>query len=570
MTHAIKHQRRIDRRAFVIGSAAAGAGLALGFRLPSGFAVARAQNGAAEVNAWVVIRPDDSVVIRIARSEMGQGTLTGLAQLVAEELDCDWSKVTTEFPTPGENRARNRVWGDFSTGGSRGIRSSQDYVRKGGAAARLMLIAAAANAWSVPAGECSAANGVISHAGAGRKVSYGQVAEAAARLDPPKDVAIKPSKDWKIAGKSLQRLDTPDSLVGKTGYGIDVRLPGMLYAAIAACPVVGGKIKRYDEAKARGTRGVSRVMRLGDDTVAVVADSWWRAKTALDALAIVWDEGANAGVSSASIAAFLKEGLDAEQAFVGNATGDVRAALAGAAKIVEAVYSFPYRIHATLEPMNATALFTGERCQVWCPTQSAEHALAVAAAVSGLPIAQCEVYKTAIGGGFGRRGYSDYVAQAVAIARQMPGVPIKLLWSREEDTTHGRYHPITQCRMRGAFDVNKTLIGLHMRISGQSITAWDSPDRLQNGKDPRTFTDSQSRRCRGRVRLCGAEFADRPRHAQSADPARLVARRQRQSERVLCRELPRRAGARRRRRSARLPAQISQAEACRRAEGRGR
>jgi isoquinoline 1-oxidoreductase beta subunit len=476
-----------NRRSFMVGATAAGAGFALGC-LPSESDAAYAADGSPEVNAWVVIRPDETVVIRIMRSEMGQGSLTGLAQLVAEELDCDWSRVTTEFPTPGENLARNRVWGESNTTGSRAIRESHEYVRKGGATARMMLIQAAANAWNVQASECSAANGVITHQSSGRSVSYGKVADAAAKLTPPSDVALKSTKDWKIAGKPLKRLDTPDKLVGKTTYGIDVQLPGMLYAAISACPVFGGTLKSYDEAKARGMPGVKHVVRVGDDAVAVVADSWWRAKTALEALPVVWDEGKNAKVSSATIADFLKEGLDSDLAIVGNQAGDVQAALAGAAKVVEALYAFPYRIHATMEPMNATALYTSDRCEVWAPTQMAEDSLRAAAQAAGLPLEKCDLHKTFIGGGFGRRGApTDYVRQAVTVAKAMPGTPIKLLWSREEDTTHDSYHPISQCRMRAALDADNELIGLHMRIAGQSILATVNPARMQNGKDPLAF-----------------------------------------------------------------------------------
>ena len=302
---------KLNRRAFVIGTAAAGAGLALGLDLPfGGPTVVRAADGSPEVNAWVVIRPDDTVVIRIARSEMGQGTLTGLAQLVAEELECDWSKVTTEYPTPGQSVARKRVWGDFSTGGSRGIRATQEYVRKGGATARMMLIQAAANEWKVPASECTAANSVITHTPSGKTTTYGKVAEAAAKLEPPADVKLKDPKDWKIAGKPLKRLDTVDKTTGKMIYGIDVKLPGMLNAAIKDCPVFGGKLKSFDEAKVAGMKGVKKVVQVGDSAVAVVADTWWHAKTALDALPIVWDEGENAKVSSESIAKWLAEGLD--------------------------------------------------------------------------------------------------------------------------------------------------------------------------------------------------------------------------------------------------------------------
>ncbi|MGX1169921.1 isoquinoline 1-oxidoreductase beta subunit [Bradyrhizobium sp. USDA 372] len=480
---------RLNRRAFVIGTAAVGAGLAIGLDLPfGGPAVVRAADGSPEIGAWVVVRPDDTVVIRIARSEMGQGSLTGLAQLVAEELECDWTKVTTEYPTPGQSVARKRVWGDFSTGGSRGIRSSQDYVRKGGATARVMLIQAAADAWKAPASECKAENSVITHTPSGRTTTYGKVAEAAAKLTPPADVKLKDPKDWKLIGKGVNRLDTADKTTGAMVYGIDVKLPGMLNAAIKDCPVFGGKLKSFDEAKIAGMKGVKKVVKVGDTAVAVVADTWWHAKTALEALPIVWDEGDNAKVSSESIAKWLAEGLDNSQpAYVGNKNGDAKAAIAGAAKKVEAVYAYPYQNHATMEPMNATALYTADKCEVWCGTQNGEAAFAAVLEASGLPAEKCDVHKVMPGGGFGRRGQTDYVRQAVMIAKQMPGTPIKLLWSREEDMAHGRYHPITQCKMTGAFDANNNLIALHYRLSGQSILFSLRPEALQNGMDPAAF-----------------------------------------------------------------------------------
>src|SRR3989442_2791961 len=479
---------KLNRRSFVICSAAAGAGLALGLKIPFGASVVRAQDGSPEVNAWVVIRPDDTVVIRIARSEMGQGTLTGLAQMVAEELECDWSKVKTEYPTPGQSVKRKRAWGDFSTGGSRGIRDSHQYVREGGATARIMLIQAAANAWNVPASECSASNSVITHKPSGRKTTYGKVAEAAAKLTQPEKPTLKDPTEWKLIGKSVKRLDTIDKLTGKQVYGFDLKLPGMLNASIKDCPVFGGKVKSYEAAKVTGMPGVRHVVKVGDSAVAVVADTWWQAKTALDALPIVWDEGENAKVSSASIAAMLKEGLDADQAFVANQNGDVKAAIAGSAKKIEAVYAYPFQNHAPMEPMNATAKYTPDRCEVWVPTQNGEAAFAATLAASGLPADKCEVYKIHLGGGFGRRGaFHDYVTQAVLIAKQMPGTPVKLLWSREEDMTHGRYHPVMQCKLTGGFDPNNNLTGLHMRPSGHSILANLFPSRLQNGKDPLVF-----------------------------------------------------------------------------------
>ena len=479
----------LDRRTFIGGSAVAAGGLAVGMWLPL---TGRAQSPAVaafpdEVNAWVVIKPDDTVVIRIARSEMGQGSLTGLAQLVAEELDCDWARVTTEYPTPGTNLARNRVWGNFSTGGSRGIRESQDYVRKGGATARVMLVQAAANEWNVPATECTVANGVITHGASGRKTSYGKVAAAAAKLTPPAEVALKDPKTWKIAGKPVKRLDTAPKLTGAQLYGIDLKLPGMLSAAIKDCPIVGGKLKSYDVAAIQGRPGVKKVLRVGDTAVAVVADTWWRAKTALDALPIEWDEGPNAKLSSADIAATLKEGLDANEAFIGNESGNAKTALGAAARRIEAVYSYPYQNHATMEPMNSTARWTPERCEVWTPTQNGESALAATAEASGLPAAKCDVYKQLLGGGFGRRGQTDWIRQTVAIAKEMPGTPIKLVWTREEDMQHGFYHPITQCKLSAGLDAQGNVTAWHMRISGQSIVAGLFPANLQNGRDPVTF-----------------------------------------------------------------------------------
>ncbi|MFL4970774.1 MAG: molybdopterin cofactor-binding domain-containing protein [Xanthobacteraceae bacterium] len=480
---------QMNRRSFVVGSAAVGGGLALGLDIPFGGPQAiRAADGTPEVNAWVVIRPDETVVIRIARSEMGQGTLTGLAQLVAEELECDWSKVTTEYPTPGQNVARKRVWGSMSTGGSRGIRESHEYVRKGGAAARQMLLQAAANEWKVPVAECSAANGVITHKASNRTTTFGKVADAAGKLEPPKDVALKDPKDWKIIGKPLKRLDTAAKVTGEQVYGFDLKMPGMLNAAIKDCPVQGGKIKSFDAAQVKGMPGVKNVVQVGDSGVAVVADTWWQAKTALDALSIVWDEGESAKVSSATIAEWLKAGLDAQEVFVGNENGDAKAALASAARKVEAVYDYPYQNHAPMEPMNATAVYTADRCEVWCPTQDGEASFAAATAAAGLPAEKVEVNKLHLGGGFGRRGgFQDYVTQAVLIAKQMPGTPVKLLWSREEDMTHGRYHPVMQCKLTAGFDAGNNLTALHMRLSGQSILASVFPARLDKGKDPLTF-----------------------------------------------------------------------------------
>jgi isoquinoline 1-oxidoreductase beta subunit len=478
----------VTRRKFVVGSAAAGGGLALGMRVPFGFDPADAQGAEADINAWVVVRPDDTTVIRIARTEMGQGTLTGLCQLVAEELECDWSKVTTDSVTPGRNLARKRVWGEMGTGGSRGIRTSQDYVRKGGAAARIMLLQAAADEWKVPVGELTVAEGVITHAASKRSIRYGQVAAAAAKVTPPdpKSITLKDPKSWKIAGQPLKRLDTEPKLDGSKVYAIDVKLPGMLNAAVKQCPVYGGKLKSVDEAKVAGMPGVKKVVRIKDNAVAVVADTYYHAKTALAALPIEWDVGQNGSVDDASIAAHLKDGLDAEASNGGWGYGDAAKAIEGAAKKIEAVYSTPFLAHATMEPMNCTVRYTPDKAEAWVPTQNAEASLAALSEASGLPLNKCEVYRPDIGGGFGRRGGTqDYVHLAVAAAKDFPGVPVKMIWTREEDLTYDYFRPISQCKLSAGLDQDGKLVGLKIRLSGQSINAFLSPSLPVGGPKER-------------------------------------------------------------------------------------
>lgn len=489
-TNTRKAGTGLSRREFVVASGAVGGGLALGFGIPADGLAQGAAAAGTEVNAWVVIKPDDTCVIRMARSEMGQGTITGLAQLVAEELECDWRKVRYEYPTPGQNHARKRVWGEMGTGGSRGIRTSQDYVRRGGAAARQMLLQAAAEQWKVPVAELTVSDGVITHAASKRKISYGKIAEAAAKITPPdaKAITLKDPKDWKVAGKPVKRLDTADKLNGAKKYAIDLTLPGMLNAAIKAAPVHGTKIVSYDEAKIASMPGVRKIVKVDAVTVAVVADTWWQAKKALDALPIVYEETPNSKVSSASIAAHLKEGLAAGAGGVhaGASNGDVAKALEGAAKKISAVYSTPFLAHACMEPMNCTARYSAERAEVWVPTQNGEGSHAALSEASGLPLDKCEVHKMDLGGGFGRRGGTqDFVRQATSIAKQMPGIPIKMVWSREEDQLHDFYRPISMCAMEAGLDANGALTALRLRVSGQSINAWSNPGAIKDGKDDR-------------------------------------------------------------------------------------
>ena len=489
-----------SRRQFVVGSSAIATGLAIGFDL-SFMSSANAAMGTGttsmtplatpEIGVWVVVKPNDDVVVRIVRSEMGQGTITGLAQMVAEELECDWKRVNYEYPSPAESLKRKAVWGSYSTGGSRGIRTSEQYVRKGGAAARMMLIQAAANQWNVPASECVAANSVITHTPSGRKTTFGKVSVAAAQLPVPTEVPLKDPKEWKLIGKSVNRIDgMSDKVTGRQIYAIDLKMPGMLVANIKESPVFGGKVKSYDAAKAQSMKGVRKVVQVGDSAVAVVADTFWQAKTALDQVNIVWDNGANGDVSSASIKKMLEDGLNADDAFVHNTNGDVKSALSSASKKVEATYFYPFLNHATLEPQTATAKWTSDSCEAWVPTQDGEASLAAVIAASGLPAEKCNVYKVNLGGGFGRRGaFQDYTTQAVNIAKQMPGVPVKLIWTREEDMTQGRYHPVMMCKMTAAIDDKKNVTGLNMRLSGQSILATVRPAVVaaNKGKDPLAF-----------------------------------------------------------------------------------
>src|SRR5580704_4678 len=325
----------LSRRRLLTGMSAVGGGLALGFAIPFPATPATApsspapgqESESAEITAWIVIHPDNTVVIRVANSEMGQGAMTGLAMLVAEELECDWSTVRTELVAPAENLRRRELWGDLSTGASRSIAFSQLALRQAGAMAREMLIGAAAARWNVPAAECVARLSAVTHEASERTVTFGAVAADAARIAPPADIRLKKPGEWKLAGKPTRRLDVRDKITGQPIYAIDVRLPGMLYAAIVQCPIYGGRLKSVDQSSIAGCNGVRRLVRL-PDAVAVIADSWWRAQRAAAALQVDWDDCGNREVSSAGIADFVRDGLSTSRVQVGRADGDVAAALA--------------------------------------------------------------------------------------------------------------------------------------------------------------------------------------------------------------------------------------------------
>jgi isoquinoline 1-oxidoreductase beta subunit len=468
--------RKLNRRAFLVRSALAGGGLLLGFHLPAVRKLAAAEAAAApdtgqpaEVNAWIVIQPDDSVLIRVARSEMGQGVFTALPMLVAEELACDWSRVRAEYAAANANLRRDNVYGSMSTGGSRSVRGSQEYLRTAGAVARELLVGAAARRWGVPAGECTAANSVITHTPSGRTLGFGAVAAEAAALEPPQSVFLKEPEEWQLLGTPVARLDVPDKIAGKPVFGTDVEVPGMLHAAIHACPVFGGKLKQFDAAAIEKRPGVVRVLGL-DAAVAVVAESWWQAQQALLDLPVTWDEAGNGQVDDAAIRANLAAGLDVDNAIAMAEQGKPEAALQAAERRIEATFYAPYLAHATMEPMTCTAAVHDDgRVEVWVPTQNASASLEAAARTAGVDPLKVEVHNTQLGGGFGRRGTSqDFTEQAVRIAMAI-GRPVKLMWSRAEDMQHDFYRPASMARLQAGLDGKGRLTTLTARVSAPSI-----------------------------------------------------------------------------------------------------
>lgn len=479
-----EHLGSTSRRGFLKGSSALAGSFVFGFSFPMASS-ALAKSPSPEVNAWVLVQPDDKVIVRIARIEMGQGSLTGLAQLVAEELDCNWDNVSYELVKPGVNAVRENAWGNQATGGSTAIRGSQDYVRRGGATARAMLLQAAANKWQVVASECTVTKGVITHKASGKTATYGQVAGAASELTPPEEVTLKDPSTWTIIGRPVKRIDTSDKLNGSLIYGVDFSLPNMLIALPKACPVHGGKLKSFDAAAAKKMAGIKDVIKVDDETLAVIADTFWRAKKALDALSIEWDYGENAKVSSATIAEKLREGFTRDADYVGNKVGDAPQALASAERVIEADYSYPYQNHAPMEPICTTVRWRKNGCEMWGPTQVPEAALATLSQAAELPPEVCEVHTMRIGGSFGRRLSTEYVRTAALIAKRYPDTPIKLMWTREEDMAQGRFHPVTRCRLRAALSADGEVEALHVRLSGQSILAYVNDKAIDSTKgDP--------------------------------------------------------------------------------------
>ena len=467
----------MNRRLFLQVNTASAAALSLGFLWPQ---TSMASNPT-EVNAWIEINADESVVIRYARTEMGQGSRTSAPMLIAEELEVDWKKVRVMDVPAHENLRRKRAYGDMASVGSRTIRMSQEYLRKAGAAARIMLIEVAAQRWNVAPGECKAVLGQVIHSASGKKLSYGQLAADAAKLTPPKDIPLKDPKTWTIAGKPLPRIDITDIVTGKIRYGVDVQLPGMLHAAIAQSPVFGGKAKSVDSSKIDNRRGIVKVINLGE-FVAVVADNWWRAKEALRDVSIEWDNGKNGAVNSAGLMQYYRDGLTQSEQAVARNDGNTLAALASA-KVIEADYYTPYLAHATMEPMVCTAMLDGDKLDIWASTQNPESTLTAAASTAEVAQENVRVFAMQMGGGLGRKSPQDFTRQAVAIAMQLPGKPVKLMWSREEDMQHDLYRPASLVRVRAGVDDSGKPQAIHIRVSAPSLFSQLLRMPLQNGVD---------------------------------------------------------------------------------------
>ncbi len=482
----MKMSNSVSRRQFLLASAAVGGGLALGFTLPEGKLQAATAPAAKRINIWVEVAPDDSVTIKYARSEMGQGSMTSAPQIVADELDANWEQVHIIYVDVHEHLLMNKAWGSMQTVGSQTIRNSQSYLRQAGATARAMLVAAAAQMWKVPASEISVHNGIVAHAASKHQSGFGALAALAATLPVPKDVPVKDPQDWHIIGQSKPRVDIPASVNGSQVYGIDVSLPGMVYAAIAQSPVFGGKARAFSADTARKQRGVIDIFAIEDGaSVVVVADNWWRAQQALAQVQIDWDEQGNGKVDDAGIRQFFTAGLTADDAApLANNKGDVDMALAGASKVLEAEYFTPYLSHSPMEPMGATVQIGAEQVQVWASTQSADGLASEVAAALKLKPDTIIVHRVQAGGGFGRRGSGDFARQAALIAARLPqGTPVKLLWSREQDTQHGMYRPLAMYKLKGALDANNNVIAWQTRIASGSLMSQRIGAPLAKGVD---------------------------------------------------------------------------------------
>ncbi|MCL2428927.1 MAG: molybdopterin-dependent oxidoreductase, partial [Alphaproteobacteria bacterium] len=481
----------LSRRKFLVTGVTAGGGLAVGISaLPrlAGAATVSAtpwdQDGAAanELDAWIAIDPDDSVLIRYQRAEMGQGSMTALVMCVAEELQCDWSKVKTEYASPNRSVREHNVYGNQASVGSQTVRQSRALMQQIGANARERLIHAAAARWQVPAGECAAAMGVVTHKPSGRSARFGALAGDAARIKLNAAPAIKEPAQYTLIGQPTKRVDVPLKVNGAAIYGIDVKVPQMLYAAIESCPVPTGKLLSVDDSPAAGMLGIVKVVKL-PDAVAVVADRYWRARQALAKLQPEWGTGALATTDSAQFSTAYRAAVETPGA-VARDNGDTGHAIGGAATRLDAVYEVPYLAHATMEPLNATAYWQADRFDIWVGTQMANNTLKALAGILKLKPEQVHVHNAFLGGGFGRRGGIDEGLQAAFVSRAV-GKPVKLIWSREQDIRHDRYRPMAVIKLQAGLDSGGKPVGLFARTAvGSLFRGMGMGKMVKNGVEP--------------------------------------------------------------------------------------
>jgi|HubBroStandDraft_1064217.scaffolds.fasta_scaffold00053_48 isoquinoline 1-oxidoreductase beta subunit len=476
----------VGRRHFLRTGLTAAGGFAIGVAVPGWAAAAMIDAepwdrplaaGGTEIGVWIVIMPDDSIIIRVAKSEMGQGVTTALPMIVAEELGCDWTRVKAEYASANHNFRADGPFGSMATGGSQSIRTSREPLQQAGASARVRLIMAAAERWQVPDAECQAKDSKVSHAPSGRSLNFGDLAAAAAVIHLEREPEIKTPDQFTLIGQPLARLDSLVKVTGQAEFGIDIRMPDLVYAAVAACPVPGGSVQSYDADKVTGRRGVIAVVPVPNG-VAVVADRFWRAQQALAALPIEWDYGVGAGTSSEQFRRDYRAALDGE-AVLARDDRDVDKELASG-KVTEALYETPHLAHAAMEPLNCTARYTKHRLDIWMGTQNAFGTLQQAAKLAGLKSEQVYLHNCFLGGGFGRRSVNDEMVQAVTVAKAI-GKPVKLIWTREEDMRQDRFRPQAAIRMKAAFGPDKLPSVLNIRTAVGSIDRSLGRDQVTRG-----------------------------------------------------------------------------------------
>jgi len=482
----------LTRRHFILTSATAAGGFAIGIGLAPHLADAvtvapkpwdESATSPHDIDAWIAIDPDDSILIRYQRSEMGQGSMTALPMIIAEELQCDWSKVRVEYASPNRNLRENNVYGDMSSVGSHSVRDSHVKMQQVGASARARLIAAAAAQWNVAPGECTAAKSVVSHTASGRTARYGELAPAAAKITLAAEPAIKTPEQYTFIGKPQPRIDVPHKINGAAQYAIDTKLPDMVFAAIVACPVPGGTLASVDDAPLKGAPGIVQVVRLKNAVAVVATGSFWRAKQALAKLHPEWNVGEAGTTDSTQFAAAYREAALGGPAATARNDGNVDTALPAAAKTIEGVYEVPYLAHATMEPMNATVHLQPDRLDVWVGTQSADRTLKTAAAISGMKPEQVYIHNTFVGGGFGRKSANDDMVQAIQVAKVVQK-PVKLIWTREDDMRHDRYRPQAAIAFKAGLGADGMPAAMTIRTAVGSLLRSLGINKVENGIEP--------------------------------------------------------------------------------------